>query len=763
MKSLIKIFILIALAFNITFVFSQDKTVFTPTSSEKQVLGGPFDYFEDPAGDMSFDTVHRSHNLDFKPFLNNNIGFGYDKVLWIRYSIDFTSYHEPYFFVTENFPHLGELSLFYPTSIGEYKSLNLSANTPVSKRPFSIHNNLFKVPKSANTAIGTYYMRYAPKGNYLLVDLTFSGQKGLVESIDREMLANGLFFGGLIAMWLYNSLLYYKLRTRDYLYYLYYLGSLIGLFAYLNGFAPLLISDPKIQEPVFALFSFASVHGTILFAREFLSLKKFTPRLDKAIWIFQWVVFGIMLAVLFMPLTYILPTLHLMAAFSVPVVGAAIIRLQQGFLPAKYYLAGWAGFSVALVIYLLGSINILPINFFTTYLFHTACFLEALLFAFGVAYRLKLVEESAAKEKNAFLAMVSHELKTPLQNIVSSIDLLSLKIPNSERILGRLRNATSNLELQVKDLTDFSRLGSGSLTLNKDEVNISSLACETISDLKNLAEIKGLQIITNIDPNIIGIIDPYRFQQIVQNLLGNAIKYTNVGYVEVTLKIDEARKRIILTVKDSGIGFEEKASNNLFKPFTQINKRSTRDYNGMGMGLAIVKNLVNIFGGGIDVHSSQGHGSTFTVTIPVEISTNSKLEDDQHIFCDKNKNSILLVDDSEVVRDDLSDILGSLGYECDMASGGGEAISMAGKKKYCAILLDINMPDIDGFEVAKKIRNTPTPNSDVPLIWISANAPMNSSKLERQYFTHFLVKPIHAVKLIDTLKKIIPHLKTLPK
>jgi signal transduction histidine kinase len=619
MKSIIKIFFTFVICLNVNFAISQENSIFTPTSAEKQNLSGTFEYFVDEKGDMTFEMVSRLHTNDFKPLLDFNLGFSFDSVMWIRYSINFSKYSEPYFFITENFPDLGEIRLYYPLPGGNYKFSELLASVPIANRPFVIRNNLFQIPVNTPNNIGTFYMRYQPKGNFFLIDLSFSGQKGLVESIDYESLINGVFFGGLIAMWFYNLLLFFKLPAPDYLYYLYYLGCMIGLFAFLNGFAPLLIDDQRTRVVFFRILSFGTLHGAILFAREFLSLKQFAPRLDKLIWMLQWIVFGAMVAVFFMPSKYISQTLHYMATFCTPVIGAAIIRLKQGFLPAKYYLAGWAVFIVSLVVYLLGSFDILPINTITTYFFHAATFWEAILFAFSVAYRLKLVEESAAQAKNAFLAMISHELKTPLQNIVSSIDLLSLKIPQNEKILNRLRSSTANLEQQVKDLTDYSRIGSGSFKLIKDEVNISAAVTEVVTDLRKGADDKGLQIITNIDPNIIGIIDPYRFQQIVQNLLGNAIKYTNVGYVEVTLKIDEARKRIILIVKDSGIGFEEKTSNNLFEPFTQINKRSTRDYNGMGMGLAIVKQLVDIFEGGIEVHSSQGHGSTFTITVPIEI------------------------------------------------------------------------------------------------------------------------------------------------
>lgn len=755
MKLIIKLAILFVLIFNVNLAKSQEKLIFTPASADKQILSGAFDYFEDAKGDMTFEMVSKLRENDFKPLLNNNLGFGYDKVLWIRYSINFINYHESNFFITENFPHLGDLKLFYPQKDGSYNFLELIDTTPLTQRAFAIHNNLFQVPSNMNNGIGTFYMRYNPKGNFLLVDLSFSGQKGLVESIDREMAVNGIFFGGLIAMWFYNLLLYFKLRTRDYLYYLYYLGCMTGMFIYINGFSPILIDNPQTQKIVFGILSFGSCHGAILFAREFLSMKQYTPRLDKIVWILQWVIFGAMIAVLFAPTKFISPALHYLALFSCLVVAAGIIRLRQGFLPARYYLAGWAIYIIALIIYLLGSINIFPINFFTTYLFHAASFWEAILFAYSVVYRLKLADESAAQAKNTFLAMISHELKTPLQAIVSSIDILSLKMPQNDKILFRLRSATSNLELQVKDLTDYSHLGSESFKLINEEVNISDAASEVLKEFEKLANDKGLKIIANIEPNIVCVIDQYRFQQILQNLISNSIKYTNVGHIEVQLKLLDLQSKIFLMVKDTGIGFNENTSKNLFEPFTQANKKSTRAYSGMGMGLSIVKKIVDVFRGNIEVHSSLGIGSTFTVTLPIDMVTDSEMVIDPNISYEDSGNSVLLVDDSDDVRDDLSIIIDSLGYQCDAVSGGSDAIKIAMRKKYSAILLDVNMPEIDGIEVAKHLRNSSGPNRDVPLIWISATSPINSSIEDKQYFTHFLDKPIYAAKLNEMLKKII--------
>jgi signal transduction histidine kinase/CheY-like chemotaxis protein len=600
-------------------------------------------------------------------------------------------------------------------------------------------------------------MRFNPQGHLLLVDLSWAGQKGLIETINTTMLWQGLFFGGLLVMWCYNFLLYVKLSSRDYLYYLYYLACVIGLFVYLNGFAPFFIESPQIYEPIFAMFAFGAAHGGMLFARQFLSLKKYTPRLDQILVVAQWTIFSWLVLSPWLLVGVCWPILNYLVLFIGPlIITGAAMRLYQGFKPARYYVAGWAVFILALIIYALSSLGILPINTVTTYSVQVASIWEVILFALAIAYRLKLSEQSDAKAKTAFLGMISHELKTPLQAIGSTIDLLSLKMPQNNHLFERLRVATGHLELQVKDLTDYSRLESGVLKFRKGTVNVSKLVHEVVDEFRPKGESKGLEVRTHIEDNVIVSSDAYRLQQILNNLIGNAIKYTDTGYIDVRMESQNTwSMRLIFSVKDSGIGISEEHIPILFEPFTQIDRSNTRDRNGIGMGLAIVQRLVSIFRGSIKVQSNVGEGSTFTVKIPVENAGDTVLVSEVAAIENKSDKHIMLVDDNEGVRSNLKDVIENLGYTCELAESGKVALKLIKGRKYAAILLDINMPDMDGFTVAAHIRRRSGVNQQVPIIWISATGPENFTKEEKKSFTFFLEKPVRSNQLDATLRKII--------
>jgi CheY-like chemotaxis protein len=353
--------------------------------------------------------------------------------------------------------------------------------------------------------------------------------------------------------------------------------------------------------------------------------------------------------------------------------------------------------------------------------------------------------------------MISHELKTPMQTIMSSLDLLSVQPAEKDKeIWKRLNSSVEHLEMQMKDLTDYARLESGRLHLRTLPIDATKLLTNIAVEFREVAENKGLVFTTDIEN--IGqklLSDSLRIEQIANNLIGNAIKYTETGHVKVGLRYIENHSHLVLSVEDTGVGISDKDKRTLFEPFTQIDQTSTRKHDGIGMGLAVVQKLVILFGGSISVTSVVGKGSTFTVMLPAEkspitISETMSDEDD----ADSNRR-VMLVDDNQNVRETLKAVLEQLTYSCDAAEDGSHALKFLEQRKYAAILLDVNMPVMDGFAVASRIRNTVGRNQEVPIIWISATQPQNITPEEKALFTHFLEKPIRANKLDAMLKKIV--------
>lgn len=729
---------------------------FIPVGEQRQPIDSQIEYIEDLDGALTIDQVLNEQAGQFKPLLKKNFGFGYKHILWIRFAINFEGYQSPDWFLTQNYEHIGDLTLFYPTSSG-YRPLYMTESEPADKRSFHTHNYIFKVP-GPQTSTAVYYMRFNPRGHVLTVDLFWASVKGIIEFIHDSQLGLGLVFGGLLAIWFYNFMLFINLRSRDYLYYLYYQACFISALIYLNGFAPLLIDSSKVYDPVFSALGYGASHGMTLFARHFLSLQTSNRWMDNYLRVWQWVFFCGGIAALVLPVGLPYRILSNLILFTGPVLAmAGIIRWRQGYAPARFYTAGWAIFIVSLMIYALRLLGVLPANFVTNYAIQIGSVWEAIMFSLALAYRIKLIDRKAALAKTAFLGMVSHELKTPLQGIGSAIDLLELRKKCDPDILRRLRTSTEQLEIQVKDLTDYAHLESGKLKFRKTVFNPSHAIRQIAEELLPMAEKKGLNFKINIEESSIVVSsDLFRIQQILNNLISNAIKYTQSGDVEVRMSVNTVPTTIVLSVADTGVGIRAEDIPSLFEPFTQLSEASIRKHDGIGMGLAIVQKLVALFDGTIGVDSAVGKGSTFHVTLPVE-----KVEEiiDVSTYCETDDGGssarIMLVDDNQDVRGTLKNVLEELGYSCDAADCGKAAINLCKSTKYAAILLDVNMPDIDGFAVASHIRNTPGRNQHVPIIWISATAPENITSDRKKLFSYFLEKPVRLQKLDAMLKKIL--------
>jgi signal transduction histidine kinase/CheY-like chemotaxis protein len=366
----------------------------------------------------------------------------------------------------------------------------------------------------------------------------------------------------------------------------------------------------------------------------------------------------------------------------------------------------------------------------------------------------------ALVNKNTMLGMISHELRTPLQTIISSIDLLALHQQKTQQkdsaVVTRLGEASVQLEAQLKDLTDYVRLDAARLALRFAPCRPAAILRAVVANFETQAQRKGLRLVADI-PACDGIIvsDEYRIRQIASNLISNAIKYSEQGEVRVRLEPLAADGRLRLSVSDDGPGIAQEDVPRLFEPFTQIDQSHTRRHDGAGLGLAIVKGLVELFGGQLKVDSQVGLGTRFTVCLPVSMQEAAAPAPAPPAPAEAQV-PVLLIDDNDDVRASLKEVLEQLGYQCDSAGGGAQGLAKAAQQRYAAILLDIQMPGMDGFAVAARLRDSDGPNRDTPIIGISAYALKQNGDAELRYFSTYLMKPIRHERLRALLEAGLP-------
>lgn len=388
-----------------------------------------------------------------------------------------------------------------------------------------------------------------------------------------------------------------------------------------------------------------------------------------------------------------------------------------------------------------------------------------------MAQKEKEVAERTAQLKQQFMANMSHEIRTPMNAIVGMTNLLLDKDPRQDqlRYLKAISQSAENLLVIINDILDFAKIEAGKVTLEETNFSIKSVI-ESINDMLVLkAREKHIEFRTYVDPaipeNISG--DPTRINQILVNLAGNAVKFTENGYVELRAKLlreDKNFYTIQFDITDTGIGISEEYKSNMFQSFSQAGADTTRRFGGTGLGLAISKQLTELMRGTISVESTLGKGSVFSVTLPLKAAdtTQKECRDDAGIseeVLNKLKSAhVLLVEDNEfnrmVAQDTLEELLP--GINIDIAHNGAEAVERVQARQYDMILMDIQMPVMDGIDATKAIRALPGKMGDTRIIAMTANVLQDDVK---QYFAigmnSYVAKPFRKDELLLKMATMI--------
>ncbi|MBZ6071539.1 response regulator [Aeromonas schubertii] len=370
--------------------------------------------------------------------------------------------------------------------------------------------------------------------------------------------------------------------------------------------------------------------------------------------------------------------------------------------------------------------------------------------------------EAGNRAKSSFLANMSHEIRTPMNGVIGMLSLLADEPLQSRQrdYLNTARESAEHLLELLNDILDVSKLEEGKIRLELVPVELHALLSDLFDLLRPSGEKKRLTLGSNVSPTVPRwvLADGLRLRQILLNLLSNAIKFTREGEVSLSVgatPVGEGRYHIAIAIRDTGIGIGPEQMTQLFQRFSQADISITREFGGSGLGLEISRSLAQLMGGEITVESEPGKGSCFTLIWCCEACA-SPLPDPVPVVEEGEGRRILLVDDNPTNREVLATMLARAGHRVQEASHGKEALSLLASESVDAVLMDVQMPVMDGVAATRAIRTAATPWAGVPIIAVTADVMDDARQRYKEAgMDGFLPKPVERAQLLDEVSRVV--------
>ncbi|TRO23659.1 hybrid sensor histidine kinase/response regulator [Ectopseudomonas mendocina] len=746
-------------------------------------LGQSMYVFEDVRGDASIDdiaspAVQGSFRLHDKPVLNA----GYSRsVFWLRLDLHYLPQQAqgPRNWLLElAYPPLDHLELYLPDEAGGFTLAQRTGDSlPFDTRQIRQHNYLFELNLEPNQN-KRIYLRLESQGS-IQAPLTLWAPNAYLEEQPARIYVLGIIYGVLLVMLVYNLFIFLSVRDTSYLYYILYIAS-FGLYQVSVNGAGIEYFWPN--NPWWAnaatpfLIGSAALFGC-QFARSFLHTGEHSPWVDRLLLLLMACGAGVMILALSISYaTALRLATYLALLFTVVIFAAGILAWLRGMRVARYFIFAWTAFLIGGIVNTLMVLGYLPNVFLTMYASQIGSALEVGLLSLALADRINAMKEERTRIlqeagrklealnqeladsnrfKDEFLATVIHELRTPMNGVIGSLELMQTVKMDIELEQYQKTAATSARDMMrmVNDILALTELQAGKLYPRRETFSLRGLFDGLRAQYAARAEDKGLTFALELDDNLPDTLegDAAKLAQALGYLLDNAIKFTSQGGVSLQVgRVGSVGSNLPLSVvvSDTGIGFAP-VDGDLYQRFHQLDGSMTRKYGGLGIGLAICRQLVDLLGGVLSHESQPGQGSRFRLDVPLTqplqpqvIGVRPARPQGGALQRQAQQCTVLIVEDNAINQLVTRGMLLKLGYRVRTADNGAEALELLRSESVDAVLLDCQMPVMDGFATCRALRALPG-CAELPVLAITAHS--HSGDRERCLaagMSDYLAKPV---------------------
>ena len=755
-------------------------------------LGKVMSVFEDVRGDASIeDITSPALQASFRQHDKEVLNAGYSRsVFWLRLDLEYRPQQatgvQPWF-LELSYPPLDHVQLYLADAQGHYQlSQNTGDALPFSSREIKQHNYVFEL-KLAPAQPQSVYLRLESQGS-IQAPLTLWSPSAYLEAQPARIYVLGIIYGVLLVMLIYNLFIFLSVRDTSYFYYILYIASFGFYQLSVNGAAIeyLWPNSPWWANAATPFLIGASALFGCQFSRSFLHTGEHSPWVDRALLLMM--ACGVLVMTLSLTASYALSlrlATYLALGFTVVIFSAGAVAWIRGMRVARYFIIAWSAFLIGGIINTLMVLGYLPNMFLTMYASQIGSALEVGLLSLALADRINAMKEDRTqilreaglkleafnqelahsnRLKDEFLATVTHELRTPMNGVIGSLELMQMLDLDGELASYQKTAASSARDMMrmVNDILALTELQAGRLYPRREPFSLRGLFDGVRAQYAPRAEEKGLRFILELDDSLPDILegDASKLLQSLNCLLDNAIKFTSVG--EVCVRVSRGGTAsdslpLRIEISDSGVGFIAPADGKLYQRFHQLDGSMTREHGGLGIGLAICRQLVDLLGGDLSHESRLGQGSRFRLdlpmALPVQISNPAAVTPRSSGPARRapEQCTVLVVEDNAINQLVTRGMLLKLGYQVRTADNGAEALDVLRNETVDAVLLDCQMPVMDGFATCRALRNLPGCEL-LPVLAITAHS--HSGDRERCLaagMSDYLAKPMKFEQLRNLL------------